>query len=231
MNIINHKNIIKTEDGSSTFYIPSLKETYHSVHGAVNESMHVFIDKGAKYFTNERDNLRIIEVGFGTGLNALLTYIESERINVKSIDYYALEPYPISNDQLEQLNYTSIIDKKDGDAETFFEKIHSFQEEGYFEMNNFRFHFHKLKIQDFISDLKFDLVYFDAFAPHAQPEMWEYSVFIDLFNMMDPNSILVTYCAKGNFKRALKKAGFKVEELEGPPGKREMVRGMKEGGS
>ena len=215
--------MVKTGDGSHTIYNTALNEHYHSVHGAVNESTHVFINAGLKEIVTHKKNISILEVGLGTGLNLLLTlsFFQSNREGLQ-IGYTALEPFPPGEEFINALNYTRFFDA------AFFQQIHecdfNTQETllaGFiFEKVN-----QKLQGIDFIKT--FDLIYYDAFAPLVQPEMWNEDVFKKLFDCLNQDGILVTYCAKGEVKRTLKKVGFKVESLPGPPGKREMIRARK----
>ena len=212
------KEIIITKDGTHSLYIPKINETYHSVHGAISESMHVFIKNGLNHHTQK--NLNILEIGFGTGLNALLTFIHSK----KKIQYNTLEPYPITEDVYKMLNYSKLITS---DEETFL-KLHSSDWERNVSLfRNFNLQKTKTKLQDFESSEKFDIIYFDAFAPEKQPEMWTKEVFEKCYKTLDSEGFLVTYCAKGVVKRTLKSVGFEIENLKGPPGKREMIRANK----
>lgn len=217
MNII-HKI---TKDGSSTLFVPELDEYYHSVHGAIQESIHVFIRMG--FDQCHKNSIEIFELGFGTGLNAMLTFTEADK-KKKRVNYFAIEKYPLQDHIINNLNYF-----RDDPVLT----------EIYREMNGCEWnkpirikdHFCLYKIHedmlDCMIDNKFDLVYFDAFAPNAQPELWEEPVFKKLFEAMNPGGILVTYCAKGEVRRNMIKCGFEVERLPGPPGKREMLRSVK----
>lgn len=217
---------IITADGSSTLILNGLNEQYHSINGALQESTVVYIQNGLNYFTNK--NLKILEIGFGTGLNCLLSYAaNAEKKLPKTIDYTALEPFPINIDLLNQLNYDTLIETKF--AAEFFKEIHQFAT---LEKKEIQPHFFLTKsllsIQQFnTEEALFDLIYFDAFSPSIQPEMWTLDIFIKLFSLLKKGGILVTYCAKGEVKRTLKTAGFKIENLAGPPGKREVTRAIK----
>jgi tRNA U34 5-methylaminomethyl-2-thiouridine-forming methyltransferase MnmC len=214
-----------TEDGSSTLYIAALDEHYHSVHGALQESLHVFIHAGLMTKLYLQNRIDILEIGFGTGLNALLTGIEADK-HQKSIYYTAVEKFPLSDAMLVSLNYGSLEALENKDA--FFKEIHSCKWENetavspYFNLLK-----RKMNIEDISFSDKFDIIYFDAFAPSAQPELWTESIFHKMFNSLKPDGILVTYCAKGEVKRTMKKAGFIVEALPGPKGKREMTQCVK----
>ena len=215
--------IFTTSDGSHSLKVSSLNESYHSKHGAIQESSHVFIDAGFKMAIRHWKRLKILEVGLGTGLNALLTKIESGQLNIK-IDYTAIEPFPLSNDIIGQLNYPRVLNRPKED----FQRIHQ-TSPGAFHSLSPHFHFKKIDSPFEITDLsgQFNLVYFDAFAPEVQPELWTPTVFEKIFAHLCPSGILTTYCAKGTVRRMLQKAGFKTERLPGPPGKREMLRATK----
>lgn len=216
--------VIQTDDGSSSLFVPNLNETYHSRHGALREAIHVFIENGMhdalKYFSS----LRIMEIGFGTGLNAWLTCKESRLRNMK-VHYTALEPYPLEKEIYTQLNYA---DKSDDIQREMYDQLHQAkwnEDEQIKEL----FTLQKVSesLQHYSTNKKFDLVYYDAFGPPAQPEMWEKQVFEKIYGMMAQSGILVTYCAKGQVRRDMQACGFEVERLQGPPGKREMLRARK----
>ena len=222
---MNKKIIIKTDDGSNTIFLPELQEQYHSTHGAINESQHVYVNAGFKAI-NKKDEIRICEVGFGTGLNAILTLLEAEKINTE-VHYFAIEPNLLDNEILEKLNYPTMI--KDANAEKYFNKIHNAVCNETIEITA-NFHFMKVnsKLQDTtMLYLDFDLVYFDAFAPNIQPELWISEIFNKLFLQIAKGGCLVTYSAKGAVKRILKDVGFEIEALPGPKGKREITRAWK----
>jgi len=219
--------LIKTSDGSHTIAIPSLDETYHSHHGAITESKHVFIHQGLDVLINKIPKMNILEVGLGTGLNALLTW---EKIIIPQIlvKYTAIEPYPLPASLVEKLNYASYL-KDLSHAGQSLMKLHATPQNLWMQMDN-NFHIFKSTetIQTFPSGGDgFHLVYFDAFAPNKQPEMWTAEVLSKIYQLMLPNAIMVTYCAQGKFKRDLNEIGFVVETLDGPPGKKEMVRATK----
>lgn len=214
--------IVGTSDGSDTLYVPELGEHYHSVYGAIQESEYIFIRTGLNYLKS--DSVRIFEAGFGTGLNALLTYASSITEN-RRIFYHAIDSYPLPQEVTDSLNYTDII--------------------GYWSRNVFR-HMHSCvwdKIErisdDFIlykqlGDLtkdkingSFNLIYYDAFGPDKQPEMWSDDIFARISGITESNGVLVTYSAKGSVKRGLKRNGFDVSLLPGPPGKRQIIRAIK----
>ena len=212
-----------TDDGSSTIYIPEMDENYHSSHGAIQEARHVFLKNGLE--TLAQKGISVFEMGFGTGLNALLTAQFSMRHHIK-IKYHGIEAFPVEMAMVDTLNY---VEKIDPDLATVFSKMHQC-DWGSTEVISDCFSLLKIhqKIEDFIPEMgTIDIVYFDAFGPRAQLEMWETSVLSKMHAMLKPNGILVTYCARGQFKRDLKALGFEVESLPGPPGKREMTRAIK----
>ena len=211
------RKLIKTKDGSNSFYIEELNETYHSIFGAITESKHVFINNGLLQCKNK--NINILEVGFGTGLNALLTAFEAEK-NKLNIFYQTLEAYPLDKTEYSQLNYSDMLNK----SNNIFKNLHECRwEESNIINQNFKFKKNKIKIQEFKSNKKFDIIYFDAFAPEKQSDIWKENIFVLLNNLLKIKGFLVTYCAKGSIKRLLKKVGFEVKTIKGPPGKREMI--------
>lgn len=224
------RKIITTSDGSTTIQLPEINEQYHSVHGAIQEAMHVFISCGLKYYDKHFINkanpsLAILEIGFGTGLNAVLTALENKNIQIK---YEGVEAYPVINEELEQLNYASLLKKEHPKIEEIFSKIHTIEWGNFAKITH---NFSLKKRQQFIEDINdeecFNIIYFDAFGARVQPQLWTESIFIKMYNALKTNGILVTYSAKGSVRRALIKAGFCVEKLPGPPGKREMLRAIK----
>lgn len=216
-----------TEDGSHTIYLPDINETYHSTHGAITESNHVFIKNGLEYIANqERKSIGIFEVGFGTGLNALLTALHAEK-NELFVKYQSIEAFPLESQHIQNLNFVEKIG--DATAANLFEKLHAAPWDEWFPVSGF-FDLRKIKgvLQDFEDQGGiFDLCYFDAFAPSKQPEMWVIAILEKIKNLLSEHGVFVTYCAKGQLKRDLKCLGFEVETLEGPPGKKEMVRAIK----
>ena len=220
--------MITTSDGSHTLFNTELNETYHSVHGAIQESLHVFIKNGLQFFESsiQPAEIKILEIGFGTGLNALLTLQYALETGIK-IHYTSLEAYPLGKDIPGQLNYPALLNTEKFTA--LFQNLHetSWDKESII-INNFTLVKLLIRLQE--ADLglaRFDLVYYDAFAPSKQPEMWELSILRKVEQSMKPGAILVTYCAKGQVKRDLKSLGLLVETLPGPPGKKEMVRAVK----
>jgi tRNA U34 5-methylaminomethyl-2-thiouridine-forming methyltransferase MnmC len=220
------RKIITTGDGSKTIQIEDWNEQYHSIHGAVNEAYHVFIDKGFSYLPNEA--ISILEIGFGTGLNALITLIEAEKSN-RQVDYTGIEAYPITNEEITQLDYIETL-KASPFKEAFFE-MHKSDWESKIELTSyFSFNKQKKNFQEISDRNLYDLIYFDAFGARVQPELWTEIIFDKMYNALTENGILVTYSAKGSVRRAMQAVGFVVERLPGPPGKREMLRALKVSG-
>ncbi|MCX6286528.1 MAG: tRNA (5-methylaminomethyl-2-thiouridine)(34)-methyltransferase MnmD [Bacteroidetes bacterium] len=218
--------VVQTNDQSHTVFDPVLNETYHSTHGAIQESRHVFIGAGLMHIVQKLNSISVLEIGFGTGLNALLTLMEAETLG-KPVEYTAIEAFPLERDTWEQLNYPLRLCSIDYTA--IFGKLH-LAPWGMTEEISRYFRLHKIhqKLEDYSPLLEcFDLVYFDAFSPATQPELWTACIFIKLYNTMKPGGILVTYSAKGEVRRAMKTAGFLVEKLPGPPGKRHILRATK----
>ena len=218
------REIIETSDGSKTIRIIDLDENYHSHHGALQEANHVFLAHGLAYF-NQLDEISIFEMGLGTGLNAFLTAVEAENKNLK-IKYTGVEAFPVNSEEIKALGYENLMG---GIHNDIFHKIHD-SKWGYFESitNNFSL----CKIHERIESVilepnSFDLIYYDAFGPRAQDEMWTVELFQKMYDSLKKGGVLVTYCAKGQVKRNLKQVGFKIEALPGPPGKREMTRAIK----
>lgn len=218
------RTIITTEDGSKTIFLPELNEHYHSSHGALQEAQHVFIRHGLH--TQTADYLTIVEMGFGTGLNALLTYFASEKRN-QFVNYIGVEAFPPSKEEIEQLNYGVLAN--DPEAPNVFDALHAapvnqaFGISEHFALEKRTVDFRELELES----ESVDLIYYDAFGPRVAPELWTVDCFQKAFNWLSPGGMLVTYCAKGQVKRDLKQAGFVVTALPGPPGKREMTRAIK----
>jgi len=216
--------LVITGDGSHTLRVPDLHEHYHSTFGAITESKHVFIEAGLKMFVS-KPKIVIFEIGFGTGLNALLSSLYALENNVE-ISYYAIELNPISIRTANSLNYPQLLKDK-VNAGSLFQTLHDAPWDRTVNLDQ---HIHLHKIQGdftvFSPFFKCDLIYFDAFGPEKQPEMWTPDIFKSLYHCLNPGGILTTYCVKGDIKRRLKLAGFVIEKLPGPPGKREMLRGI-----
>lgn len=222
--------IITTSDGSHTILLPELGEPYHSRNGAVQESRHVFIRAGLDYLLEKRPDkkkgIRILEVGFGTGLNALITLWEAKERQIV-IRYETIEAFPVDPQIVSRLNYGELVGEKDL-SQRFFEAMHRSSWEEAFEADPcFTLVKHPVRLEDFDADRRYDLVFFDAFAPEVQPELWEEEIFRKIYSLMEEGAVLTTYCAKGVVRRAMAASGMRVERLPGPPGKREMLRGEK----
>ena len=216
-----HTDLKITEDGSHTLFVPEIDECYHSTHGAIQESRHIFIQAGLKQCQKEK--IRVLEIGFGTGLNAFLTLVEAEGSGQK-IHYTTLEKYPVEVEKAGLLNYPEEINP--GKTQAFLQ-LHASSWNEEVRITPF-FTLEKIE-SDFTEAIfknQFDVVYFDAFSPVKQPEMWSQSLFEKIFAHCNPGAVLTTYCAKGVVRRAMQGAGFKVERLPGPPGKREILRGI-----
>lgn len=219
--------IIITEDGSHSLYNADLNETYHSFHGAVQESRHVFIKEGLDYIKSNQDlnQINVLEVGFGTGLNAILASEWANENQIK-VRFVTLEPYPLTESIYSQLNYAQFF--VDPTVQTRFLELHKAPWETHHIQNDF-FSIHKKeqRLQDYQHVDQFNVIFFDAFAPNKQSEMWELSVLSNAVGSLVNGGVLVTYCAKGQLKRDLMAVGAEVQTLAGPPGKKEMVRAVK----
>ncbi len=213
-----------TKDNSHTIYVPEIDEHYHSKFGAIKESKHVFINAGLRYYGKQ--NLKVFEIGFGTGLNMLLTMIEATKSGI-IIEYYSIDNFPLDLKIINELNYTDILKLNETEKNLFY-RMHNEKWNTDIKLNN---NFKFTKINNDISRYQipffYDLVYFDAFAPDKQPEIWSKDIFQKIFNNLISNGILITYCAKGTIKRTLQSVGFHVEGIPGPTGKREMIRARK----
>ena len=233
------REIITTADGSSTIHLPDWNEQYHSKHGAIQEAYHVFIKHGLHHvfslsrkepdvtsITVEKPNtISILEIGFGTGLNAFITYLEVEKLKLK-IDYVGVEGYPVVMDEIKGLNYTSEL--KAEDKNNIFQQLHQTSWEAQYNIGAY---FSIIKQQKMFDEIDaqntFNLIYFDAFGARVQPELWTETIFKKMYLALKKNGVLVTYSAKGSVRRAMQAVGFTVERLPGPPGKREMLRATK----
>ena len=218
------RTIQLTDDGSHTIYIPEMDEHFHSVHGAIQESMHVFIENGLKACT--KSPLNLLEIGFGTGLNALLSFLNRGE---KVINYYSLEKFPLPKEEYSQLNYA---ENHSSDIQKIFLQMHQCEWEKPHELAE-NFSLTKingdLKTIDFSNLPTFDLVYFDAFAPNKQPALWTDAIFEKISAHCRLGAIFTTYCAKGDVRRSLQKHGFAMQRLAGPPGKKHILYGEKGG--
>lgn len=221
--------MLLTKDGSHTLLSPRFGVPYHSRFGAITESEQVFIDAGFRHVSAGKQRIRLLETGLGTGLKALMTWLAAEQSNTQ-VDYTALELFPLAPEDVEALNYPDLLEGNPVDLRTRFQRLHQAPWEINVALST---HFSLLKkktpIETFASEQPFDLVYFDAFAPRTQPELWTEEVFRRMFEALAPGGVLVTYCAQGEVKRRMTRAGFQVERLPGPPGKQEMTRGWRSG--
>lgn len=218
------REIIITEDGSTSIYLPEMNETYHSKFGAIQEANHVFIKNGLDLFPDNSD-VSILEIGFGTGLNAIITLLEAEKRKLK-IEYVGVEAYPVSIEEMQQLNYTQTLNASEKQID--FEKIHTSDWEKVTVINdNFKIEKRKQFFNDIKDVDKYDLIYFDAFGFPVQPDLWSEEIFEIMFKSLKSKGILTTYACRTTIKKAMQKVGFQTEKLPGPPGKREMLRAVK----
>lgn len=228
--------IVETEDGSKTIHIEDLNETYHSIHGAVQEAFHVFINNGLYFFYNIKKPIKILEIGLGTGLNSFISLLESEKNQLK-INYVGVEKYPISAQEFENINYFDDVFKFYPEFENrrsefyeYYQKMFTSEWENeeeispYFTLKKLEKDFFELR--DYTVN-EFDLVYFDAFGSQVQPDLWEEELLTIVANLTKDSSVITTYAAKGTFKRGMKANGFRIEKRPGPPGKREMMVAFK----
>ena len=217
------REIIQTQDGSTTIHLEEWNESYHSKHGAIQEAKHVFIKNGLSLFKNK--TISILEIGFGTGLNAFISFLESQTFG-QNIDYVGVEAYPVVAEEILSMNY---VDELNAQSQLeVFEKMHKSNWNEKVVLSDF---FSLTKRQQFFQNIEdvaqFDLIYFDAFGYRVQPELWSTEIFRKMYNALKDNGVLVTYAARGVVKRSMIEVGFRVEKLEGPPGKREMFRVFK----
>ena len=228
------REIFITSDGSTSIHLPDWNEQYHSKHGAIQEAYHVFIKAGfekyvetnSKKHESTQTSISILEIGFGTGLNAFITFLEADKKNIK-IDYVGVEAYPIEANEVEKLNYVAELKAENNQA--VFNKMHAISWD---EKHSISDDFLLTKRKQFFADIDdenaFDLIYFDAFGATNQPELWTEQIFQKMFVALKVGGILTTYAAKGSVRRAMQAVGFTVERLAGPPGKREMLRAIKD---
>ena len=217
------REIIITDDGSTTIRIPDWDENYHSTHGAIQEAKHVFIKNGLDLFQNQ-DSISILEIGFGTGLNAFITFLET--VNKEKVNYVGVEAYPISQDEIAQMNYVTELDAEK--YQEIFDKMHACDWENQQTITeNFILTKRKQFFQDIEDKNQFDLIYFDAFGFPLQPELWSEVIFKKMYDALLPKGTLVTYACRSSIKNAMLSVGFSIEKLPGAPGKREMLRATK----
>jgi tRNA U34 5-methylaminomethyl-2-thiouridine-forming methyltransferase MnmC len=218
------KEIILTRDGSSSIFLPELNETYHSRFGAIQEAKHVFIKNGLSLFDDK--SVSILEIGFGSGLNAFITFLETLETH-QNINYVGVEAYPVAIEIIENLNYVSALNATA--YQSIFDEMHLSDWES---VNRIATHFNltkrKQKFEEISDSNAFNLIYFDAFGFDVQPELWSEAIFQKMYEALLPNGVLVTYACRTSIKKAMINAGFKVEKLQGAPGKREMLRAFKE---
>ncbi|SDR71531.1 tRNA U34 5-methylaminomethyl-2-thiouridine-forming methyltransferase MnmC [Polaribacter sp. KT25b] len=223
------REILITSDGSTTIHLPDWNEQYHSKHGAIQEAYHVFIKSGFELFCNSDEKIQgsisILEIGFGTGLNAFITFLEGIKHH-KKIDYVGVEAYPVIESEVQKLNYVSELNAEK--HQLIFDKMHAVSwDEKQLISDNFKLTKRKQFFEEIEDENNHNLIYFDAFGATNQPELWTETIFLKMYNALKTNGVLVTYSAKGSVRRAMQTVGFTVERLEGPPGKREMLRATK----
>ncbi|CAH8281640.1 tRNA U34 5-methylaminomethyl-2-thiouridine-forming methyltransferase MnmC [Mariniflexile fucanivorans] len=236
------REVVITGDGSSTIHLPEWDEQYHSKHGAIQEAYHVFVKHGLHHFcekTNScsnvtpstgkvkevKEQIAILEIGFGTGLNAFITLLESEKLGIE-INYTGVEGYPVVSNEILQLNYPKQL--KAEEKESLFKRMHDFSwDEKHSVLNTFSLTKQKKFFSEITDKNLYNLIYFDAFGARVQPELWTETIFLKMYDALKQNGVLVTYAAKGSVRRAMQTVGFMVEKLPGPPGKREMLRATK----
>lgn len=217
------REILTTQDGSTTIHLPDLDESYHSKHGAIQEAYHVFIKSGLSLFKEKP--VSILEIGFGTGLNSFITFLEAQKVN-QEINYVGVEAYPIELEEALQMNYVSELHANNESA--IFTNMHQCSwNEKHLISNNFSLTKRLQLFQEINEIEQFDLIYFDAFGFRVQPELWSLEIFQKMFTSLKPGGVLVTYACRTSIKNAMKDCGFEVEKLPGAPGKREMLRGIK----
>lgn len=219
------REIIQTSDGSTSILIPEWNETYHSKFGAIQEAKHVFIKNGLSLFQGQ--SVSILEIGFGTGLNAFITYLEAQKLEQK-IEYTGIEAYPVSEEDVSKMNYVSELEAEN-EKDTFIKMHQSQWNEKVALTSNFSLEKRNIKFQDITDENTYDLIYFDAFGYRVQPELWSLEIFKSMYKALKSEGILVTYACRSSIKNAMTEAGFAVEKLAGPPGKREMLRARKLG--
>ncbi len=222
------RKIIKTGDGSVTIHLPEWNEQYHSKHGAIQEAKHVFLKTGLDFYKGNFGSakaINILEIGFGTGLNAFLTFLKTSEENI-SVNYTGVEAYPVKADEIGLLNYPEAANAEKFSEE--FLKMHEAEWEKPFQLSErFKLTKQQMKFDQIKDKEQYDLIYFDAFGARVQPELWTEEIFNIMYSSLKTPGVLVTYAAKGSVRRAMIAAGFEVSKLPGPPGKREMLRAVK----
>ena len=221
------KRIIKSDDGSHTIELIDQNEQYHSTHGAIQESEHVYIQHGLKSVSTQNKTINILEVGMGTGLNVLLSYRYAINHGL-SINYTTVEAYPLEENIWKKLNYSQLTDVKNSFS-AIYNQIHESEWHKKIQLGD-HFTFYKIdqKIQDIsLKEDYYDVVYHDAFNPNLEPDLWSEALFGKIYKSMKSNSLLTTYSTKGIIKRALKSCGFIIQKKPGPPGKREILNAVK----
>ncbi len=218
------KKIIITSDGSSSVYLPKWDENYHSKHGAIQEAYHVFIKNGLDLF-KDGSKLSILEMGFGTGLNCFITYLEAVKRDLV-INYIGLEGYPLEAEMISDLNHLEEL-KAEKEIETYSKIQSSKWNNKELISSNFELTKQEIMFEAYDKCNVADLIYFDAFGARVQPELWTETIFKKMYACLNEGGVIVTYAAKGSVRRAMQAVGFEVERLPGPPGKREMLRGRK----
>lgn len=218
------RNVITTSDGSTSIKIEDWGETYHSIHGAIQEAKHVYINNGFERI--QKDKLRILEMGFGTGLNAFLTLVEARDVN-KKVEYHSVEAYPVTEQEMKALSFTALYSQEEDEA--MFQKMHYGEWD---VLNKISDDFSLYKMHSKFEDMLltagyFDLVYFDVFGYQFQPDLWSVDIFQKVYDALGEGGVLVTYACRGPIKRAMKEVGFRTEKVPGPPGKREMLVAFK----
>jgi len=219
------REIIITKDGSHSINISNTNITYHSKYGAIQESKHVYIEAALKQLLNQKSCINIFEMGFGTGLNTLLTLIEAEN-NRQKIYYETVEEFSLEKEFFEKLNYCEQLQRQD--LQLPFLQLHNCDWQKEISLTSFLdFKKTNTSLQNYIFNKTFDIIFYDAFAPRAQPELWTTEIFIKLFDALFQNGLLITYCSKSDVQRAMQAAGFVVQKLPGPLYKREILRAIK----
>lgn len=218
------KEIFITADGSTSFHLPEWNEQYHSKHGALQEAYHVFIRSGLDLFKNN-STISILEIGFGTGLNAFITFLEQQKRNL-IVNYVGVEKFPLNEEEISLLNYPEILEAVE--HQSVFLKLHNSKwQEPIVIDKNFILTKKQQDFKNIVDKNTYNLIYFDAFGARVQPELWTEEIFDKMYQALKPNGVLVTYSAKGSVRRAMQSVGFTVEKIPGPKGKREMLRAFK----